>query len=92
MPLKDLTFLGDTVVEARDTVYWGYGPAEWALCFLGKYQHIEGEHHKDWLIDQVTRVLIGERVIITEARWSNGIKEYRLKLEHSPKMDRGIAP
>ena len=50
MPLKDLTFLGDTVVEARDTVYWGYGPAEWALCFLGKYQHIEGEHHKDWLL------------------------------------------
>lgn len=34
-------------------------------------------HHKDWLTDQIARILKGTPVITKLAKWDNGEEEYR---------------
>ena len=52
---------------------------EAAMDFISAYSFIDGAHHKQWLIDQVARILLGTPVIYTEARWSNGETEERFR-------------
>lgn len=52
-------------------------PAEWALAYIGTYGGIDGEHHKEWVLDQVARILHGVPVIVTMARWADGTAELR---------------
>ncbi len=52
-------------------------PAEWALHYIGSYGGFDGAHHKDWVLDQVARILHGTPVICKEARWDNGHTELR---------------
>ena len=53
---------------------------EWAMYFIESYGQIDGGHHKNWVIDQVVRVLKGTAVIRKEARWDNGLVEGRFNL------------
>ncbi len=48
-----------------------------AMRFVSNYGYIDGAHHKQWVIDQVARVLLGTEVIFTEAKWSDGSSELR---------------
>ena len=32
---------------------------EQAMKLIEQYGHVDGEHHKQWLLDQVARVLMG---------------------------------
>jgi hypothetical protein len=52
-------------------------PAEWAIIYISRYGGIDGDHHKQWVLDQVARILHGVPVIITMARWSDGTEEMR---------------
>ncbi len=50
---------------------------QWALRYIMAYGGIDGAHHKDWVLDQVARILHGTLVIRKEARWDNGHAELR---------------
>lgn len=54
-------------------------PQEWALDWITRYGGIDGAHHKDWVLDQVARILHGTPVIVREARWDNGHTELRYR-------------
>lgn len=50
-----------------------------ALLFISKYGAIDGSHHKDWLLDQVSRILMGTPVVFKIAKWTNGGREVRFE-------------
>ncbi|ASV44427.1 hypothetical protein PBI_SCTP2_412 [Salicola phage SCTP-2] len=39
-----------------------------------------GAHHKDWLLDQIARIVNNAPITIVEARWSNGHCEDRIRI------------
>lgn len=71
-------YLGETIVKAEETEFKDFTPADWAMYFVERYGGIDGAHHKDWVLDQVARVLKGTPLVIKLARWDNGHKEYRV--------------
>ncbi len=72
-------YLGEEAVESLDgTPYEGYSPVDWALEFIERYGQIDGGHHKAWVLDQAARILWGTPVVVTLARWDDGIEQYRL--------------
>ena len=75
------TYLGEYEIDIKATPFADYGPAEWALYFINQYGGIDGARHKQWVIDQVARILTGTRVIVTEARWLGGKRELRIKTD-----------
>lgn len=75
-------YLGETIMEQKDTPFKDYIDKDWVLYFIRKYGQIDGEHHKSWVIDQVVQILKGTRIIIKKAEWDNGQSEYRINLEH----------
>lgn len=77
-------YLGETIVEQKDTPYKDFSEKEWVLEFISKYGGISGDEHKSWLIDQIVRILHGNKIIISIARWENGYEEYRIALEENP--------
>ena len=72
-------YLGETPVDvANHAVYSNYTPENWAMYFISRYGGIEGDHHRAWVLDQVSRILNGTPIAIEEARWSNGHTEMRV--------------
>jgi hypothetical protein len=71
-------YLGETLVEQKDTIFKDYTPSDWVIYFIGQYGGFDGSHHKDWVLDQVSRILKGTPIIIKLARWSDGQEEYRI--------------
>jgi hypothetical protein len=71
-------YLGQTVVDVKDTPFQYYAPADWAMYFIERYGQIDGDHHKLWVLDQVARILKGTPVIVNLAKWDNGYEEYRV--------------
>lgn len=72
-----MTFLGETPIEAKDTEFKDYTPVDWALYYIQCYGGIDGAHHKDWVLDQVVRVLKGTPVLLKKAEWDNHEPEIR---------------
>lgn len=69
-------YLGE--FEVDDTCeYLSYTPSQWALEYIVRYGGIDGSHHKDWVMDQVVRILNGTPVLLKVARWSDGSEEVR---------------
>src|SRR6478736_4576840 len=69
-------YLGEFPLETIDTT----DPAkaiEYALLYNGMYGGIDGAHHKTWVLDQMSRILLGTPVIVTIAKWQNGHEEKR---------------
>jgi len=64
-------YQGETVVEHSEP------KEELAMYFISEYGHIDGSHHKQWVLDQVARILMGTPVIKKEATWNNGNVEIR---------------
>jgi hypothetical protein len=74
-------YLGETIItDLTGTPYEGYTAQDFAMLHIEMYSGIDGAHHKDWLIDQVARILKGTEVIVKLAKWSNGTEEYRFTL------------
>lgn len=76
-------YLGEFPVDIDKTIYKDYTPKDWALYFIGAYGGIDGAHHKDWVLDQVARILNGAEIIVVEARWgqlNNNHTEYRVRV------------
>lgn len=74
-------YLGEEIIELKDLEeYKNYGRNDWALLWIFMYEGIDGAHHKQWLLDQVVRILKGTKVIVKRASWSNGHTELRFSL------------
>lgn len=71
-------FLGETVVDQKDTKYKDYTKRDWVLYYLESWGGIDGAHHKDWTMDQIARILNDTPIIIKEAEWDCGLKEFRI--------------
>lgn len=69
-------YLGTEIVNIKDTPYAGYNNKDWAMEYIGSYGQIDGAHHKQWLLDQVARILKDTPVIIEIARWDNGQEKH----------------
>jgi len=73
-------YLGETKVEINKTKYAMYGQQDWAMLWIEMYSVIDGSHHKDWLTDQIARILKGTKVIVKVAKWGNGTENERFSL------------
>ena len=69
-------YLGETDV----TDQYNLSKKEIALKYLEMYKGIDGGHHKEWLLDQIARILHGASVTIKEAKWEDGYTEIRYKV------------
>lgn len=81
----DIKYLGSEVVDIKDTPYANYTPNDWVFEYLFRYSQIDGAHHKQWVLDQIARILKGTKVVIELAKWSNGHEEYRFWLDEPTK-------
>lgn len=88
--MTERKYLGETPVHQRDTPFKSYGPTEWALEWINMYGTIDGEHHKTWVLDQVTRILNGAPVKIMLAKWDDGLEEYRFTIGSSKKYKKFV--
>lgn len=71
-------YLGEAPVDvATHPEFKSLTPADWATLFITKFGGIDGAHHKDWVLDQVARILNGTPVAVTQAKWDDGQCEYR---------------
>lgn len=72
-----MNYLGEFEVDIKDTPFKDYTPNDWAMDYMFSYGQIDGAHHKQWVIDQVSRILKGTPMVIKLAKWDTGQKEYR---------------
>ena len=78
MQAKTQEYIGEEAVDIWDTPYKDYYPRDWALEYIMNYGQIDGGHHKQWVLDQVARILSGTPVIVTKATWKNpDLTEFR---------------
>lgn len=78
------TYLGEKSVDlTADENYKSFGPKEWSLYFIERYGQIDGAHHKQWVLDQVARILLGAKVRGKIASWSDHPDEYRISVGSS---------
>lgn len=70
-------YLGSEVVDVKNTPYANYTEVDWAMDFNMRFGQIDGGHHKQWVLDQIARILKGTPIVISLARWDNGEEEYR---------------
>ena len=73
-------YLGEFPVPLKETPFAEFTSTSWALYYIERYGGIDGSHHKQWLIDQVARILNGAPVTVVEARWGGGHTEYRVNV------------
>lgn len=71
-----------------DTVHT---PTENALMYITMYGGIDGAHHKDWVLDQVARILNGAPVVVYAAKWEDGYTEYRPVVGESEQYHEWVA-
>lgn len=76
-------YLGEEVVaDLKGTPFEKHGPKEWALEFIERWGGTDGDDHKQWVIDQVARILNGTPVVVKKASWDRGagvkLVEWRL--------------
>ena len=96
-------YLGEDTLDISKTEYCMYTKEDWALFWIEKNALYDGEHHKQWLIDQLAQIYNGTKVIIKIAKWDNGHTDLRFSLDKSSEeynkwveqfneWDIGIAP
>lgn len=73
-------YLGEQIVDISKTKFAKFTKEDWAIYFIGSYGQIDGAHHKQWVLDQVARILLGTPIIVKVAKWENGTEEYRERL------------
>ena len=73
-------YLGEVKLGPEDDhPFRGWGRVKWALWFVDTYGCIDGDHHKQWVLDQAARILTGAPVDVFLASWEGGYTEYRVR-------------
>lgn len=73
-------YLGEEVVKVSDTEFSEYTKEDWALFIIERWGQFDGAHHKQWCLDQISRILHGCHIEVKLARWDNGHQEYRFQV------------
>ncbi len=76
-------YLGETIVDVATTPFAKYTKVDWALLYITQYAGIDGDHHKSWLFDTLSKILNDAPITIRQAKWSNGKSEYRFSVGDS---------
>ena len=86
-----VNYLGETLICVADSPYTNYTPSDWALHYIKQYGQIDGEHHKQWVLDQVVRVLNGATIEnMRLAEWDNGERNYRFNVGTSAQYEEWV--
>jgi hypothetical protein len=81
-------YLGETPVDVKThPEFKNYTPADWAMYFIERFGQIDGGHHKQWVLDQVARILKGTPVEVRLAKWADGHEEYRVSTAETPSKE-----
>jgi hypothetical protein len=79
--MSKIKYLGEMVFPQESTPYCRYDKIGLATYYAFRYGQIDGSHHKQWVIDQMVRILLGTPVIFSLAKWDDGQSEWRLKTD-----------
>jgi hypothetical protein len=72
-------------LDITKTLYSQYEKHDWAMLWIELHNGFNDEDQKDWLLDQIARILLGNKIIVKEVLWENGCSELRFQLaEPSP--------
>lgn len=78
-------YLGETPVDVKThPEFKNYTPTDWAMYFIERYGQFDGGHHKQWVLDQVVRILKGTPVEVKLAKWADGEENYRVSTVDEP--------
>jgi len=64
-------YLGETVVNIEDSPYHEYTKEQWVKEYIERYCQFDGEHHKQWVLDQIARIIHDTPIIIKLRKWTN---------------------
>lgn len=71
-------YLGEWPIDwTRIPQFKNFTEKDWCLLYIKEYGGIDGSHHKDWVLDQVARILNGAEVKVSVAQWDDGTIEFR---------------
>ena len=73
-------YLGEEIVDISNTEFKDYSVMDWILFFIERYGGIDGSHHKDWVLDQIARLVMGTKPIVKATSHLNGCKELYVTL------------
>ena len=73
-------YLGETKISVGPAKAEDYIDSGWIPFWIEENGGFDGEHHKQWLIDQCLRISLGTPVEVYVARWDNGHEETRYRL------------
>jgi len=79
-----MAYLGETPIEISETEFKDFTPQDWALYYIQMYGGFDGAHHKDWVLDQVARILHGTPLTMVEAKWDDHEPELRFTTVEPP--------
>jgi hypothetical protein len=72
-------YLGEVLItDLSQTEFKDFTPTDWAMYYIERWGSIDGDHHKTWVLDQVARILKGTPMVVKQASWDDGLKEYRV--------------
>ena len=84
-------YLGETELDwKQEKEFAKFTKKDWALLYITKYGWIDGGHHKDWVLDQVARILNGAPISLRMAKWNNGQSEYRFSVGESEQYHKWV--
>jgi hypothetical protein len=76
--MTETKYLGETIVSINETPFANFKPQDWVVYFIERYGQYDGGHHKQWVMDQVVRILKGTIIEVKLAKWNDGTVEYRV--------------
>lgn len=84
-------YLGEIEVDWKTVPEFSkFKRTDWALLYISSYGGYDGAHHKDWVLDQVVRILNGSKIKLKKATWDNGHFEYRYSVGKSKKYTKWV--
>jgi hypothetical protein len=64
-------YIGETIVDIDNSPYKGYTKEQWVMEYIERYGQIDGGHHKQWVLDQISRIIKNTPIIITLRKWTH---------------------
>lgn len=62
-------------ISIDNTEFKGFTKEDWVMHWIYWFSSISGDHHKNWLIDQIVRILKDTEVVCNVYSFSDGTKE-----------------
>lgn len=75
-------YMGERDIPIEATEFRDFDRDHWVMWYLQQYGGIDGAHHKDWLLDQIARILTGAEITVRMAEWLKGGRyEFELRVD-----------